>query len=491
MQKRRNNYLIRLCKDSFVREVAGLIYIRNQLTKHDRVYNESGSLFLSKISRHPKSKESIIDELLSEFINVNREILEMDFNEFIEDLENDKYIVIGEKEEELNKKEPSFSYSMGNPKTMTKSYKELLKQREDYQIETTSDKISELLKNDNKVFALQIELTSKCNERCIHCYIPHHTKTEILPQDVIKRVLDEARDMGTLGVTLSGGEPLLHPNIHEIIDHCRENDFSITLLTNALLIDDELIDNFKKNNLDFVQVSVYSMNPKVHDAVTAVDGSFDKTISNIEKMIKNDIPVQISCPVMKPNYRDYKDVLKWARERKINANTDFIISAQTDFNNDNLKYRLSIEEVEELMKDIIKNDEIYRENLMVDEKEVERNPDAPVCGAGYNFFSLAADGNYFPCSSWQDYDVGNAYNQSLKDVWENSDKLKYLRGIKRRDLKKCEGCEVASYCSYCFVRNYNENGGDMLTPSPFFCEAAFTNKKIAEEFRESIKNKNA
>ncbi|MDD3803533.1 MAG: radical SAM protein [bacterium] len=331
------------------------------------MYNESGGVFLSFITRESKEKGVIISEISEVFKNVSRETVETDFDEFVKDLEEDKFIITGENLKELNDKEVVFSYDMKNPKTITRSYKDLMKDNDD-SIKSTQEILYKYLENDTRLFSIQLELTSKCNERCVHCYIPHALKLDTLPLDTILKVLDEAKEMGLLHVILSGGEPLLHPNIKEIIEHCRKNDFVINILTNATLITDDLIKIFKKNNLDFVQVSVYSMGEEEHDSITQVKGSFKKTVENIGKMIENDIPIQISCPILKQNYKSYKNVLKWAENLKVNANTDFIIAAQTDLSKDNLRNRISSEEVEIVIQDIIENDEFYKEKISLDLK---------------------------------------------------------------------------------------------------------------------------
>lgn len=87
------------------------------------------------------------------------------------------------------------------------------------------------------------------------------------------------------------------------------------------------------------------MNAEHHDAVTTVSGSFEKTRNAILTLIDNDIPLQISCPVMKINKDDYGGVLRWAHEHKVRAVTDYIMMARFDHTTGNLANRLSIDEV--------------------------------------------------------------------------------------------------------------------------------------------------
>ena len=94
---------------------------------------------------------------------------------------------------------------------------------------------------------------------------------------------------------------------------------------------------------------------------------------------------------------------------------------------------------------------------------------------------IAANGEFYPCSGFQGYPLGNAHEHSVSDVWNNSEALKKLRAVKWSDFPKCMKCEAKPYCSMCMVRNMNETGS-IFTVSGHFCDVAFINKKIAEEY---------
>ncbi len=474
--------LIRQCKDTFIRRFGNIGYIANQLTKHDRNYNETGADFLEKIQREAKDVDAIVRELLSLYQDVEFNELKADFLEFVEDLETNWFVVTGDSEEELQDKEPSFSYQMANPKTATYDFSN--PDRKDV-LTDSADFFYEHFHQVPQIFCLQIEVSSNCNERCIHCYIPNDKKdigTHIeLP--LILRVLDEAKAMGTLQLNLSGGELLLHKDIVTILRHARKNDFVINILSNLVLLTDGHIQVFKEVNVSFVQVSLYSMKPSEHDAITLVKGSFEKTKNSIERLIAADIPVQISCPVMKINRKSYKDVLVYAHKLRTKAQTDFIMMAQADCKTSNLSQRISLAETEELLTDILQFDHDYLNSTLQmnpKTKNIEQVKKMPVCGVGVDNICLSANGDYYPCAGWQGMVVGNAYKQILKDVWENSEQLKVLRSITNGSFPNCVVCDAFDYCSMCMVRNYNENNGDLFKINKHFCDVAFLNKKIVE-----------
>lgn len=480
--------LIRQSANTFIRTTEKYGYVTNQLTRHDRAYDQHGAQLLGMITRQVRDLDEIIQELLNIYEDVDRDILKRDFIEFLNSLEKDGFIVTGETLEELNKKDVMFSYSVDNPKTNTDDFSQIT---DEIVNENTQDFFLEEIQGTPKISALQFELSSRCNERCIHCYIPNNKKDHgfDMPTAKIKSILDEFSALGGIHVTLSGGEAFLHKDIIEIAEYCREKDLKITILSNLISLKDEQIERLKAVNLSLIQVSLYSMDADVHDFITTVKGSFKKTKAAIEKLVAADIPVQISCPIMKANKKGYDKVLDYAKTLKIKAQTDYIMMARADLDVDNLANRLSIEETEQVIRDIIQHDSQYRDSTLQqlplsDEIQfnLERFKKQPVCGVGYDNCCIAANGDVYPCAGWQDYVLGNVYKQSLKEIWENSNRIKELRQITEASFPLCIECEARNYCSRCLVRNYNESGGDMFAVNHHFCDVAFLNKRLVEEY---------
>jgi radical SAM protein with 4Fe4S-binding SPASM domain len=467
--------LYRLCKDTFTRSINDYGYIYSQLTKHDRTYGESGKDFLEALSRKPQTLEALLEKIMQKYENVPAN----DLLEFLQSLEQDRYIVSGETETGLNSKEPSFTYAE-NPKTALYNYMQNPDDTAKY-ADTSEVMLAEYLERP-RIHGCQIELASACNERCLHCYIPHELKTEILPYEVIESVLKQLNEIGTLSLTLSGGEALCHPDIAKILRKARELDFSINLLSNLTLLTPDLINVLKEINPSLVQTSLYSVVPEEHDHITQLKGSFTKTTAAINALIAASIPTQISCPVMKSNFRSYKNVLKYAQERKCKAQTDFIMMARYDFSTDNLNERLNEKETEELIRDIMAHDKGYTEltNTPVKEKSRDEIAKEAICGVGRDNLCIASSGVIYPCSGWQGMALGNVKEQPIKDIWEHSPKMLELRSITKGSFSQCLDCKDKQFCAMCLVRNYNENNGDYLKVNPHFCKAAKINRKVVE-----------
>jgi len=468
--------LYRLCKDTFVRTIGPYGYIYSQLTKHDRTYSESGKEFLDALSRKPQTLEELLEKIMQKFDGVSTEELKMDLLEFLQSLEQDRYITSSEAE-------PYFTYTE-NPKTAIYNYMQSSDDAVKY-ADTTEILLEKYLERPH-IHACQIETTSCCNERCLHCYIPHELKTDILPYEIIESVLKQLNEIGTLSLTLSGGEVLSHPDIIKIFRKARELDFSINILSNLTLLTPELIKVIKEINPSLVQTSLYSAIPEEHDHITQIKGSFAKTTTAIEALIAENIPVQISCPVMKSNFRSYKNVLKYAQDRKCKAQTDFIMMARYDFSTDNLAERLDHEETEELIRDIVTYDKDYGDltSTPVKEKSREERAKEAFCGVGHDNLCIAASGVVYPCSGWQGMALGNVKEQPIKDIWEHSPKMLELRSITKDRIPQCLDCEDRQYCAPCLVRNFNESNGDYLNVNPHFCRAAKINRKIVEDAKK-------
>lgn len=482
--------LIQQSKNSFIRVTENYGYITNQLTRHDRTYDKDGALWLKNLSREAQNVDDIVQRIVNLYTDADYETVKSDFMEFAKSLSNDNFIIMGETIEELSRKDLTFSYSMENPKTLATDFVQVT---EVPISENTQDFFLEEVQGRPIISNIQFELSSRCNERCIHCYIPNGKKNAgfDMPTIKVKNLIDQLAELGGLHVTLSGGEAFMHKDIIEIARYAREKDMMVSILSNLIALREDQIEAMRELNLSLVQVSLYSMKPEVHDKITTVRGSFEKTKSAIERLVAADVPVQISCPLMKANKDGYNEVLEYAASLRIKAQTDYIMMAQADLDTSNLSNRLSLEETENVIRDIIEHDRQYKDETLkqrpVSENikfDMERYLKQPVCGVGYDNCCITANGDVYPCAGWQDMVLGNVYKQSLQEIWENSPKIKELRNITQASFPQCIECEDRDYCSRCLVRNYNESGGDMFAINHHFCDVAFLTKRLVEEYRE-------
>jgi radical SAM protein with 4Fe4S-binding SPASM domain len=468
----------RLKKDTFIRYYDDFVYITNQTTGKDRVYDKAGKEFLIVLERSDKSINEMSADLKRKLAGEDENELNENLSEFLEELEKEGFIISGQDKTILNSKDTGFSYDDENPKTIRSfisgdSYDD---------ISGSSGFMEEYFDREPHIFSVHLEITNNCNQVCIHCYQPNHHDGH-MPMDMIETVFSQLGEMGTLSITISGGEPLLHPNFKEIIKLAREKDMVINILSNGTLIDDAAAKFLEENNISMVQVTLFSMDEGIHDKITCRPYSLKKALAGIENLIANNVPVQVNCPVLTLNYRSYFDIALWCHKRRIRVLSDFVLMAKSDFDTSNLAYRINTRQAEVLIKDILKVDSDYKEliKLNPEKRQEYRNPERAVCGIGISNICISFEGKVYPCSGFSGLVLGDLNITSLPDIWENSPKINELRSIKHSNFPQCLVCEVKDYCVMCLVRNYNENKGDFFSLNKHYCDIAFLNKKLVEE----------
>ncbi|QKF82791.1 radical SAM/SPASM domain-containing protein [Halarcobacter ebronensis] len=449
----------------------------------DKILSESGAVFFSVLDNHPQIIGELLIKISNIYSDINIKLLERDVIEFYSTLEKAGFITSGDTFRECDEKDEKFSYT----KILDTTFKKNLSNNQ----MSTQDYFQAFFNNKPQLTSLHIEITSKCNERCIHCYIPHENKINNIDSDLFYNILNQSREMNLLHITISGGEPMLHKDFCNFLKECRKNNFSVSVLSNLTLLNEKILKEMKSNPLLGVQVSLYSMNPNIHDEITQMKGSFEKTKNAILKLVENDIPLKISCPILKENKNCHNNVVKWAKKNNISVGNDYLILAKYNHSCENLKHRLSIDDVNEIIENIVENDSEY---VIEIEKEAEKKKNISendfVCSVCHSSICISENGNVYPCAGWQDYSVGNILNASLKNIWYNSEKVNYLRDLKKKDFPQCLTCSDKEYCTMCMVRNANEDiSGNPLVINKFYCNVANINKNVIRKFNKKIKTK--
>lgn len=462
--KFRSNILFRnYVNYGYVTDDRNYRYIKDEVVG-DRVVSESGAVFLSALSKKPTSIINICRDIQAVYKDIDIELIKNDVEDFFSELVRDGFLCKGDSVKECDNNDYFFSYT-GIKRQFKPEDPEERGVNSVRFLEEHNDGISVLT-------SVHIEITGKCNERCIHCYIPHGNKIKTLKSKYIYDVLKQCWEMNVLHITLSGGEPMLHKDFPEILRVCREYNFAVSILTNLTLLTDDILDEIKLNGALGVQTSLYSMDATVHDSITKMTGSFTKTKSAISKLIAYDIPLQISCPIMKKNKESYQDVIQWAKERGLGISEDYALIAEYDHSNKNINARLSTDEVGVILEENSLRDKGYLNKLRKEYLSRETtDPEAPVCSVCHFSVCIAENGNVYPCAGWQDCVLGNIKKTSLREIWYHSEKGNYLRSLQKKDFPQCMQCDSQNICNMCMVRNANEDPcGDPLKVNTFFCE---------------------
>lgn len=303
-------------------------------------------------------------------------------------------------------------------------------------------------------FSATIEIIDRCNLNCVHCYRGQPQKTYWNIQ-TWNRVLDELKSLGTLHLTITGGEPFAHPDIIEMLKIANEKEFVISIQTNATYDLDRAISVLKNSTIEAVFVSLYSMSAYVHDFITNQPGSLAKTKKNIETLVSCGVPVSVNCPVMVYNRNDMVQVKSFCDDIGIKCNFAFKIipSQQED------KQTLSLNCFSsDFLHECIHNPDIklYENELKLIRKAVVSDR---YCQTGFRSITFDAQGNVLICNAFRK-NCGNLQKQSVSEIWKLSKELNEWRDIKSHVNAKCRQCKAYSYCEPCPAHAYTLTGSD-------------------------------
>lgn len=444
----------------------------NHLHPGERYVSESGAVMLSTLDKEPRFIDDIVDELMQIFIEVDRDELKHDTMEFFDGLKDQGFLSSGETDDSCQDHALFKITGMDNNDNENPAY-------------GTESCGKGVIRPNDFLRSIHFEIASACNERCVHCYIPHECKTKTIDSGLFYKILEAGRKLNIIHVTLSGGEPLLHQDFVHFLEKCRDLDLSVNVLSNLTLLTDSIITEMIKNPLLSVQTSIYSMDSSVHDSITHLEGSLEKTKTAVLRLADAGIPVQISCPIMKQNKNSFQDVIRWGKKYNIAVAVEPIIFASYDHIGDNLANRISLDDLGSVLDKQLPEGyaELMREAAIEKESLTEDNPICSICRYS---FCVSAEGNMFPCAGWQTNILGDLNSESLQDVWELSPKIQNLRKIKRKDFLNCVKCKDRGYCTVCMMCNANENpDGNVFQINEFRCKAAeIAHRKVDDYFKD-------
>jgi MoaA/NifB/PqqE/SkfB family radical SAM enzyme len=165
---------------------------------------------------------------------------------------------------------------------------------------------------------LDIELTERCNNVCLHCLInrpenDESARSREMDTDFVKNLLRQAADLGCLMVRFTGGEPLLREDFAELYLYARRLGMRVILFTNGRLITEELADLLARVPPGrWVEVSVYGMHPASYDASAGAKGSFVEFRRGVERLRVRGIPFVVKGAILPANKNEWEEFKEWA-----------------------------------------------------------------------------------------------------------------------------------------------------------------------------------
>jgi AdoMet-dependent heme synthase len=319
-----------------------------------------------------------------------------------------------------------------------------------------------------------LDLTYRCNERCVHCYLDHDDHGEMTTEEIFG-VLDQLAEAGVFFLSLSGGEVLLRRDFFPIVERARKLLFNVKVKSNATMIHEKEAARLRELGVEQVQISVYSHRAEVHDAITKLPGSLDRTIRAIRFLKSQGLKVSISNVLMAGNFADQQGVIDLAKEIGVAYTLDPTITPKMDGDTSILALRIASSDLRQIL---------HNKELVGDVAEFCAPPPPPgedvmngfPCSAGHTACYISPYGDVFPCVQFP-LPSGNVRRQKFLEIWRHSPQLKEVRSIRARDLPTCSTCSHVGTCTRCPGLAYME--GNMRGPSTADCEKSFQRTGIS------------
>jgi len=289
-------------------------------------------------------------------------------------------------------------------------------------------------------------------------------------------------------LTFSGGEIFLRQDLFELIRYARGLNFDVSLKTNALLIDESRARKLRELDIRKIQISIYSADAAIHDAITKVPGSLERSLRAIQFLLAEGLQVKLACPLMKQNLAAFRDVQSLAEKLGVPYMLDLTITPMMDGGDGVLRLRSSATELLQVLQDQNLNSractppeaetEVAFATGSATSSGIESGAydDIP-CSAGHNSCYISPYGDVSPCVQMPK-PAGNLRKQQFDEIWYGSSEMNRVRAVRESQLPLCSSCSIRNYCERCPGLAQME-GGDLLGAYERACELAEMNARLA------------
>ena len=307
-----------------------------------------------------------------------------------------------------------------------------------------------------------LELTSRCNLRCQHCYLGHQEvqalrREEERDTEAVKASLREWAAAGCLYLLITGGDPMMREDFAEIYRTACGLGMLVTVFCDGILVDDEIVELFQAFPPRKVEISVYGATAETYELVTQVPRSYAGAWAGIHRLLDGGIRVGLKTVLMTVNQHELEAMDAQANELGLPFRYDAAIFPCLDGrSNTPLDLRVSPERV--VAHDLATPE---RRRQWADKMEqAAALPDDEAlypCGAGATGFYSDPFGNLSPCLMTTHY-RNEPDGRSFREVWDTD--LSEIRQKRRTRDDSCLSGKLRGACTHCAAMNYLETGDE-------------------------------
>ncbi|UCF44734.1 MAG: radical SAM protein [Candidatus Bathyarchaeota archaeon] len=298
---------------------------------------------------------------------------------------------------------------------------------------------------------MDLALTFKCTNNCIHCYAGGPHETEELGTTQWKKVIDRLSKIGIFILTFTGGEPTMREDLPELLLYAQNKGMVTGLITNGRkLKDKEYVKKLENAGLDFVQVTLESHKPEIHDLMTAAKGSWKETVAGIKNAAQSQIYVTTNTTLSKYNASEFLRTIDYIQELNVAAFGCNSLIYSGKANAISQEFALPVELLNKLLPKI--RDKAQQLNLKFlwytptqycRFDPVQLGLGVKSCTAAMINMCIGPNGDVYPCQSYFE-SLGNILVDSWEKIWNHPLAVK-IRNRKYVELK-CKDCPQLQIC---------------------------------------------
>ena len=329
--------------------------------------------------------------------------------------------------------------------------------------------------------AATFEITPLCNLRCPMCYVRLDPacmarQGKLMSASQWLEIARQSRDMGTLFVTLTGGEPFLHPEFWDIYNGMTELGLLTGIYTNGCMIDEKVVEKLKANPPHNIKVSIYGASDETYEKMCGVKNGFTRVSHAIKLLQEAGLPFFCTCTMVHENIHDIPALYRYAAEHNVKFfHTSSVTLSARGALADPLSSRTTVAEQGWILSDLESHKRPWKPE-----------PFAFCAGYGITYF-MTWHGRMQFCGFTPTHYVQLQEPMDIKATWD--DMLKVTGEI--RTPEECEACEHNAFCMRCPGLLASESG-DPSRISETFCRRAIElhalyDKLKAEEARSHEK----
>jgi len=333
--------------------------------------------------------------------------------------------------------------------------------------------------------SLDIELTERCNNNCIHCCInlPANdlkAKKHEMTFEEIKVVLQEAANLGCLKVRLTGGEPLLRPDFEQIYLYARRLGLKVQIFSNARLITSRLARLFSQiPPLEYIEITVYGMHKDSYETNSQQPGSYQSFMRGLNYLEEFKVPFIIKSVLLPANQHEMDELKNWARTIPWMDHKDPGITMFYDLRNrrDDIQKNKIIKSLRPNPEAAVKFLIDYHGNIDATKdhywKSMSRLPGDRLflCSAGEHQLTIDSYGQVQPCMVLRSPDIVQPKGTTLENALVKFKKLKQVKATNSEYLRRCARCFLRNLCEQCPGKAWSETG-TLDTPVQYLCDVS-------------------